>query len=234
MPSLPYRLVTVDLDGTLTRVHGWRLLAKAFGKEAEYEATNRQFFAHAISEDQHLKHLLDLAVGHTIPEVEAVLERTPRVVRIRETVEALQQGGTRVALLTHNPSYVCDWYVRQFGFDAAEGTDGTVVEGETITASGPSLADKRTGLGRLARRWAIPPPAIAHVGDGWADAALFPLVGAGIAFNSPLPDVEARADAVVRDGSLSAILPVLERLPPRPVVEGDGAPAHSSNTPNRV
>ena len=234
MPPVPFRLVTVDLDGTLTRVHGWRLLARAFGREAEYDATNRRFFAHELSEDAHLKNLLDLAVGRTVPEVEEILSRTPLVDGIPETVEALQGEGVRVALLTHNPTYVCDWYVRNFGFDAAEGTDGTVLDGATIADSGPALADKRNGLRRLEERWNLPGRAVAHVGDGWADAALFPFVGLGIAFNSPLPDVEARADAVVRAGSLAAILPVLRGRRPRAEVEPVGPPAQDSNTLSRV
>ncbi len=234
MVDLPYRLVTVDLDGTLTRVHGWRLLARAFGKEAEYDASNREFFAHRTGEDRHLKNLLDIAVGRSIAEVEQVLAVTPLVDGIPETLEALQDRGIRVALLTHNPTYVCDWYVRNFGFDAAEGTDGTRLEHDRIVDSGPALADKRSGLLRLEQKWGIAPSAVAHVGDGWADAALFPIVGAGIAFNSPLPDVEARADAVVRDSSRAAILPVLERLGPRRVVEAAGPAAHSSNTSSRV
>ena len=226
--------MTFDLDGTLTRVHGWRLIARAFGREPEYDASNRRFFAHEISEDVHLKHLLDLAVGRTLPEVEQVLAATPLVAGIPETLAALQARGSRVALLTHNPSYVCDWYRRSFRFDDAVGTEGTRFDGTKIVDSGPARANKRAGLLELEGRWGVSPTEVAHVGDGWADAEIFPLVGAGIAFNSVLPDVERRADGVVRSGSLADVLPVLERLRPRGVVEGAGAFAHSSNTPGRV
>jgi len=234
MASFPFRLVTVDIDGTLTRVHGWRVVARAFGREADFDASNRRFFAQEISEDVHLRNLRDLAVGHSVREVEEVLASTPLVDGIRQTIAALHEGGTQAALLSHNPMYVCDSYRRTFGFDDAEGTQGPWVRDGSIVDGGPVRADKLTGLLDLERRWGVASRQVAHIGDGWADAALFPHVGAGIAFNSSLPDVERRADASVRGGSLTAILPVLAQLTPRGAVEADRPTSHSSNTPNRV
>jgi phosphoserine phosphatase len=234
MAAFPFRLVTIDVDGTLTRVHGWRVIARAFGQEAAFDATNRRFFAHEISEDDHLRNLLDLAVGRTVEDVEQVLEATPLVDGIGETVAQLHARGARVALLSHNPAYVVDWYRRRFGFDDAEGTDGIWVQGHQIVDGGPIRADKRTGLGRLEARQRARPSEVAHIGDGWADAALFPFVGAGIAFNSILPDVERAADVALRGTSITAIVPVLERLRPRAVVESAPPPGDNSNTPTRV
>ena len=217
--GFPFRLITVDVDGTLTRVHGWRAIAQAFGREPEFDATNRRFFAREISEDEHLRNLLDIAVGHTVSEVERVLEATPVIGGIGETVRELHQRGSRVALLTHNPLYVAHWYQRRFGFDDAEGTDGRWVVDGQIRDGGPVRADKRSGLARLRARWGASPPEVAHVGDGWADAKLFPLVGAGISLNSRLPDVDRAADAAVHAESLTAILPILDHLTPRAGVE---------------
>ncbi|MCI4361114.1 MAG: haloacid dehalogenase-like hydrolase [Thermoplasmata archaeon] len=234
MPQFPYRLVTVDIDGTLTRVHGWRVIARALGCEAEFDATNRRFFAHEISEDDHLRNLLDLAVGRTVEDVERILEATPLVDGIRATVTELHDRSARVALLSHNPAYIVDWYRHRFGFDDAEGTDGVWTRGHEIIDGGPIRADKRTGLRRLAARSHAAPAEVAHVGDGWADAALFPYVGAGIAFNSVLPEVERAADVAVRAGSLHAIVPVLGRLRPRPVMESVPPSGDNSNTPTHV
>ena len=234
MSAFPFRLVTVDIDGTLTRIHGWRAISSAFGREGEFDATNRRFFGHEISEDEHLRNLVGLAVGHAVREVEAVLEATPLVSGISETIVALHGRGAHVALLSHNPDYVCAWYRRTFGFDDAEGMDGSWVRDGRIVDPGSVHADKRTGLGRLVERWQVRPREVAHVGDGWADAALFPLVGAGIAFNSHLPDVDRVADAALQSASFAALLPVLDRLTPRPVAERDPSAAHSSNTSSRV
>jgi len=68
-PPFPWRLVTFDIDGTLTPVHGWKGIAVAFGHLAEFEETTRQFRAHEIGEDRHLTNLLNIATGHTVAEV---------------------------------------------------------------------------------------------------------------------------------------------------------------------
>jgi phosphoserine phosphatase len=234
MDEFPFRLVTVDIDGTLTREHGWRVIARAFGREGDFEATNRRFFAHEISEDEHLRNLVGLAVGHTVSEVETVLAATALVHGIAETIDALHARGSHVAVLSHNPSYVCAWYRRTFGFDDAEGMDGSWVRDGTIVDPWPVRADKLTGLRRLEARWRVAAWEIVHVGDGWADAALFPHVGAGIAFNSRLREVEQRADAALHADSFAAVLPVLERLRPRRPVEAAPTPSDSSNSSNRV
>ena len=215
-----FRLVTFDLDGTLTTVHGWRVIAAAVGREQEYERSQRRFFAREIGEDEHLKNLLDLAVGRTLDELTQILSRVPRVDGIQATVDQLHARGIGSALLTHNPSYICDWYRRTFGFDDAEGTEGTVIEGGRVVDSGPAKAAKVEGLYRLLRRRAVGAAAVVHVGDGWADAEIFPRVGGGVALNSRHREVERKADAVLRTTTLTDLLPVLERLPGRSPMEG--------------
>ena len=95
--TFPWRLVTVDIDGTLTLRHGWRDIAVAFGRLEAFEDTNRRFFAQEIGEDPHLADLLDLATGHTVAEVTAVVEKTPKLRGIREGVSRLHARGARVS-----------------------------------------------------------------------------------------------------------------------------------------
>lgn len=212
---MPWKLVTVDIDGTLTTVHGWRVLAERRGRLAEYDRTNQRFFRHEIGEDEHLQDLLELAVGMREDELRAVLESTPKLSGIAEAVGALQARGTRVALLTHNPGYVCEWYRDRFGFDAFEGTPGAELDDGRVGPVGSVHADKRSGLERLTRRLEISPDATVHVGDGWADAALFRSVGAGVALNSRLPEVRAAADVVLDTGDLRPLVDAVARLRPR-------------------
>lgn len=130
--GIPWRLVTVDLDGTLTRGHGWRGIARAFGRLDAYDETSRKFFAHEIEEDAHLADLLDDATGHTVTEVEALVARTPKLRGIREGIRNLPKDGARVALLTHHPTYVVEWYRRTFGVDDSEGVDAQTIDRGTI------------------------------------------------------------------------------------------------------
>jgi phosphoserine phosphatase len=211
-----FRLVTFDIDGTLTTVHGWQRLADRVGRRPDYEATQARFHRHEIGEDEHLSNLLRLADGLRVLEVEAILESTPRIDGIADAVRAWHARGTRVALLSHNPDYVCAWYARTFGFDGFAGTTVPSPVDGRLYLPAPVRANKLEGLDELLRRWSLRPGDVAHVGDGWADAALFPRVGAGIALNSRFPEVEAAADLVVRARSLRDLPDRLEGLVPRP------------------
>jgi phosphoserine phosphatase len=213
--AFPWRLVTFDIDGTLTRVHGWRGMAEAFGRLPAFEASNRRFFAHEIGEDPHLADLLDIAVGHSVAEVEAVLAATPKLDGIGDGVAELRRAGARVALLTHNPPYVCRWYARTFGFEDFEGTEGTIVQDGVIARPGPVHADKVGGMERLIARSGATPGSSVHLGDGASDAEVFRRVGGGVAVNAKLAEVRAAADASVSTTRMEDLVAVLRGLRPR-------------------
>lgn len=196
-------------------MHGWRVIAEALGRTSEYDATQRRFFLREIGEDEHLTHLLELAEGATLAQVEAALESTPRLAHITEGVRAVQARGGRIALLTHNPPYVGDWYRRRFGFDDFEGTGAQPVREGVIGPARDVHADKPGGLARLLARTGVAPRDVVHIGDGWADAQLFPLVGAGVALNSRLPEVERAADLVLRSQDFGEVVARVEELRPR-------------------
>jgi phosphoserine phosphatase len=211
----PWRLITFDLDGTLTRVHGWRPIAERAGRLPEYVRSNRRFFAGEIGEDVHLQDLLALAQGLTVSEVEEVLGRTPLVAGIPDVIATWHRRGVRVALLTHNPGYVCAWYQRRFGFDAFEGTEIPVPASGPIPSPPLPHADKVSGVRRLGRTFGVELREIVHVGDGTADAAVFPHVGAGVALNSTVAGVRAAADLCMVTDDIRGLPAAIDRLRPR-------------------
>lgn len=213
--EFPWRLVTVDIDGTLTRGHGWKEVAREFGRLPAFEETNRLFFARRIDEDTHLANLLRIATGHTVAEVEAVLERTPKLAGISEGIAELHERNARAALLTHNPTYVSDWYRRTFGFDDAEAVVAQPVDGGRIGPPVGVRADKPGGLRALLARTGVPASAVVHVGDGWSDAEVFRLVGAGVALNSPYPEVARIADLALATEDFRDVVAGISRLAPR-------------------
>jgi phosphoserine phosphatase len=215
MDGFPWRLVTVDIDGTLTRGHGWQPIALAFGSLDRFESTNRRFHAHEIGEDEHLANLLDLATGHTVREVEAIVQRTPKLAGIREGVQELHARGARTALLSHNPPYVTRYYRQSYGFDDEEGVNAQAVRDGRIGPPVGVRADKSAGLRALIGRIGASPREVVHVGDGWADAKLFPQVGGGVALNSRLTDVKAAADLALTTDDFRDLVEVLGRLRPR-------------------
>lgn len=210
-----WRLLTVDIDGTLTRGHGWQYIAEGFGRREDYEAVMEEFRQGTVTEDRHLGRLLALAAGHTVEEVQMRLASTPRISGIRATNARLHAMGIRVALLSHNPPYVGRWYAEEFGFDSFAVMPGTYGSPGRLPEPVGVRADKPGGLRQLLEQFRVPIGRVLHVGDGAADAALFPLVGGGVAFNSRDPDVRAAADVVVDADDWSAILPVVRRLRPR-------------------
>jgi len=211
----PWRLITFDIDGTLTLVHGWREIARAFGRLDGFDATNRQFAARTIGEDRHLTNLLDLAAGHTVEEVGEVVARTPKLAGIAEGVRELHTWGARVALLTHNPTYVADWYRRTFGFDDSAAVAAQPVTDGRIGRAEGAHADKPGGMRALLAQYAIPAPTAVHVGDGLSDAQVFRIVGGGVAVNSPYPEVRKQADLALATQDFGQVVRGLARLTPR-------------------
>ncbi|MCI4331007.1 MAG: HAD family hydrolase [Thermoplasmata archaeon] len=230
MGEFPWRLVTFDIDGTLTTVHGWLLIARAAGRESRYRETNTRFSSRSTGEDEHLGDLLALAEGLTLTEVEKLLAGTPKLSGIGAGVAELHRRGAKVALLTHNPSYVGEWYRGQFGFDDFEGCRTPPLQDGRIPPPGRVHADKRTGLRRLIARLGVAPVEVAHVGDGWADIPVFGWTGGSIALNSRWPEVDRAATVAMRTRSFAPILEALTTMTPHAPVNDDLASDEALNT----
>jgi phosphoserine phosphatase len=211
----PWRLVTVDIDGTLTLVHGWRVLAERFGRVEFYERTMARIRARAATEDETIAALVSIAEGHTVADVVEVLEVTPRLTGIPAGVRRLHDEGLRVALLTHNPAYVTDWYRHFAGFDDAAGIRGGQLTEPRIGSSIGVGADKPGGLATLLERSHLDARAVVHVGDAGPDAAIFPLVGGGVALNPKSDAVRRAADVAIDTTEFGDVVDALLRLPAR-------------------
>jgi phosphoserine phosphatase len=215
MARAPWRLVTVDIDGTLTLVHGWRVIAERFGRVERYERTMARIRARAATEDETITELVSLAEGHTVGEVEEVLVATPRLSGIPEGVRRLHDEGIAVALLTHNPPYVTDWYRRFAGFDGAAGIRGRQPTEPNIGAPVGVGADKPGGLATLLAEFRVEPTYVVHVGDARPDAEIFPHVGGGIALNARSREVRDAADLVIDSTDFGVVTAALLQLPAR-------------------
>jgi phosphoserine phosphatase len=208
----PWRLVTFDIDGTLTLVHGWRALAERFGQTAQYERTMARVRAREAGEDETLTALVGIAEGHTVAEVEEVVAGTPKLSRIPEGVARLHERGVLAGLLTHNPAYVTDWYRRFGGFDDAGGMRGSQATAPRIGPPVGVRADKLGSLAEMLVRWRIDPLAVVHVGDARPDAQVFERVGAGVALNAKFAEVERAADLVLRTTDFLEVTEAVLRL----------------------
>jgi len=120
-----------------------------------------------------------------------------------------------VALLTHNPPYVTEFYRRTFGFDDVEGVANQPILDGVLGLPRNVRANKLGGLKSLLDRAQLSPSAVVHVGDGWSDAEVFRAVGGGVALNSTLPEVELAADRIVKTRDFGDVVAVLDDLLPR-------------------
>ncbi len=217
-PRSPFwRLVTVDIDGTITREHGWKAIADRFGRTDEFDRLHRRFEKRTIGLASYLAGLMTIARGHRVREVEAILASTPRLRHLRRGVRALQRRGARVALLSHNPPFVLDWYVRRFGFDgyARESAAHVEVERGRIGPAIVSRPSKLAGAAALLARWKLPPRSAVHIGDGRADGPVFRRLGAGVALNPKDREVLEEADAGVFTDDFDDVVRLLRVLRPR-------------------
>jgi phosphoserine phosphatase len=211
----PWRMVTVDIDGTLTLVHGWKVIADRFGRGELHRAIMDPQRIREVGEDATISALVALAEGHTVGEVVRALEETPRLSGIPEGVRLLHDEGMRVTLLTHNPPYVTDWYRSFAGFDGAGGFRGEQPTEPVIGRPVGVRADKPGGLAQLTAEFRVDPKEVVHVGDAGPDAAIFPLVGGGIAVNGKSDAVRRRADVALETTDFGAVVSAVLSLPAR-------------------
>ena len=222
----PLRLVSFDIDGTIAVGHGWRAIARSRGMLKDFDLAQVAFREGGVSENDHLRRLLNFAQDMPLRDLEKVLERTRHVPHLRATVRALHERGVQVALLTHNPLYVCEWYARRFGFDLWAGVHQRVHRGR-IQGVREVKVDKREGLRLLLKATGVPASETAHLGDGLADAKVFPHVASGIALNSRVPEVRRASDLIADTMDARALLPYLRwglKLRPRPLPRGNPGP----------
>lgn len=194
MPS--YSIISFDIDGTLTLGHGWYYLASALGREGEYRRTMALYTRGTIGEDTHLTNLLNIAAGFRPGDIEAALRTTPRLENISRGMEALRRKGMRTYLLTHNPAYICGWYVREFGMDGYRCARQVVRNGAICNAAGVH-ADKVAWMRDICSKESTSPANLIHVGDGLSDCEVFRRSGMGIALNTRLREVRRSASTAL-------------------------------------
>lgn len=54
-----------------------------------------------------------------------------------------------------------------------------------------------------------------HVGDGWLDAEIFPVLGAGLALNSPFPEVRNATDLALAPEDFRVVVGAISELATR-------------------
>ena len=204
----PIHLVCFDIDGTIAVGHGWRTVARHRGLQDRFDWAQEEFSAGRATEDVHLARLLNFARGLELSEMEHILATTRHLPHLQEAVDSLHADGKKVALLTHNPGYVCRWYASHYGFDLWAGVEQEVRAGR-IQGVRRVHVDKVEGLRLVLGSTGARAIETANLGDGLADALVFPHVATGIALNSRISLVRNAADLVADVEDARRLLPLL-------------------------
>jgi len=208
----PLKAVVFDMDGTLTPVRSvWQHIHEYLGTwETHGLPSLNAFLAGRITYREFADR--DVAAWRGVPRarLEEAVAAIPLRPGVPELVSALRERGCRLAVLSSGLDLLVRRVADPLGFELCLcnelGFSAGVIDGRVTINVG--WDGKPEQLPVICRRFGVMAAEVAMVGDGSGDAAVFPLVGFGVAFNAD-PEVEARADAAVRHEDARALLPVL-------------------------
>jgi HAD superfamily phosphoserine phosphatase-like hydrolase len=217
VPHSRYRLVCFDLDGTLVTGldYVWTMMHRHFRTDARARREAKQAFRSgrlAYADWFHHDIVLLRAAGATRDAIRELFASIRVVPGARETLDALRDGGAKLAVLSGSVDLLLDIalpgetfdhvLINRLGFDA----DGLIQGGEPTDYDVDRKAD---GIRELCRREGLEPTTAAFVGDNENDVTAARTAGFSVAFDCKSPRLAEAASVVVPGGDLRAILPYL-------------------------
>lgn len=209
--SRPLKAIVFDLDGTLTPVGSvWQHIHERLGTWDEGGLVSlNAFLAGRISYLEFAIRDAALWKGVGRDRLEEIVGEIPLRQGAVETIAVLKQEGYRLALLSSGLDVLAQRVAVRLGFEVCISNrlgfaDG-VLDGRVsihVTWDG-----KPRHIPGICRFFGVEPSETAAIGDSAGDAFLFPEVGLSVAFNAG-PEVAAKADAMVEDDDLRALLPL--------------------------
>ncbi|HNU36620.1 MAG TPA: HAD-IB family phosphatase, partial [Methanomassiliicoccales archaeon] len=140
------------------------------------------------------------------------LARLPINPGIGATVEALKDKGVKTVIISGGLDLIAVKIAERYGFDA-QWSNGLEADAHgKLTGEGVlrvELCNKRKALHEAQRLFGVVPERTAAIGNSSIDVSMFQAASLGIAFNPIDEDVVRGAHHVIRDASLSAVLPYL-------------------------
>ncbi len=210
-----FDLVAFDMDGVLVDyLSSWTWVHDRFGVSNEEsvisfmdgEIDDLEFMRRDIA--LWLKHRPGLGLG----DVEMELARLPINPGIGATVSALKERGIRTVIISGGLDLIAGKIAERYGFDA-QWSNGLAADANgRLTGEGVlrvELCNKSKALHEAQELFGIAPERTAAIGNSSIDVSMFQVSSLGIAFNPIDEEVVRGAHHVIRDASLSAVLPFL-------------------------
>jgi phosphoserine phosphatase len=209
-----FRLVTLDLDGTLTREPSiWEYIHKRLGKWYGFaEDYQNQFLAGKISYEEFCERDAQVWKGMKVEELLEIVKTVPFHPGANELIHYLKQKGLKLSLVSSGLSLLSDWVHQIYGFDYSVSND--LLHENGLLTGGVKIQvyyDKKAEwVKRILKQFRVKPEEVMAIGDSKGDIDMFQIVGFSVAFNSSCFDLEKIANVCVASQNLADIIP---RLP---------------------
>lgn len=210
-----FDLVAFDMDGVLVDyLSSWTWVHDRFGVSNEESVIS--FMDGDIDDMEFMRRDIALWIKHRpglgLRDVERELARLPINPGIAATVGALKEKGIRTVIISGGLDLIAGKIARQYGFDA-QWSNGLAADAQgKLTGEGVlrvELCNKSKALREAQDLFGIAPERTAAIGNSSIDVSMFQASSLGIAFNPIDEEVVRGAHHVIRDASLSAVLPFL-------------------------
>ncbi len=208
-----FRLVTLDLDGTLTQEPSiWEYIHKRLGKWYGFaEQYQSQFLAGEISYEEFCKRDSQVWKGMRVEELSDIVKAVPFHPGVDELIHYIKQKGLKLSLISSGLSLLSDWVHQKYGFDYCVSND-LLYENGILTGRVKIRVyyDKKAEwVKKILKKFGVKPEEAIAIGDSKGDMDMFQMVGFSIAFNSSYFDLEKIATVCVRSRNLADIIPEL-------------------------
>src|SRR5262249_10612130 len=185
-PGGRYRVVFVDLDGTLIPATSVSMfLGARLGHSELLRDLERLFLEHTISNKEIAERSAPAYRGKALVEIADLLSEIPMISGVEGFVSRLKRSEIRVVLCTITWHFAARAFQRRYGFDACCGTE--MQERDGVLTGLVSRHFNELDKLQFARDYcAINDVAMeqcAAIGDSRSDIPLFQHVGLAIAFN---------------------------------------------------
>lgn len=219
MAHRPYDLICFDVDGTLVRHPSgkviWEILNRRFTGDDSVNAERHRWYDQGkITYPQWVE--MDVQGW-----IDARATRADIVDAIREfehfdgahrTLFELRRRGARLAVISGTLDVVIDTMFPERPFDDVYSNRLLFDERGRLTgwqATPFDLEGKPVALRELSKKHAVSLARAAFVGDGANDIPMVGVAGCVVAFNPRSPELERRANHVVREPDLSRLLELI-------------------------
>jgi phosphoserine phosphatase len=205
-----FKLVTFDLDGTLTQERSiWEYIHKQLGKWYGFaEEYQKKFLAGEISYERFCELDAEVWKGMRVEVLLEIVKTVPFHMGANELINYFKHKGLKLAMISSGLSLLSNWVHKKYGFDYSISNDllheNGILTGKTRIQV---YYDKKAEwVERILRQFEVRPEEVIAIGDSIGDIDMFHMVGFSISFNSSCPDLDQIANLCIRSQNLADII----------------------------